>query len=173
MRTTLFITILLHWYAFSQKMGTFDDHIGLEKVFKEYIKAIDSKNMDSIVKFFDHTDCTFHFGENKPIVINSKEELLDLFSSWINSPKSLYVRTKLEELNVVPVWDDVDTKLCTVDATYSRIGNGGAALGRGRSLYHFYREKYEYPYRLLKKWKEWKLYMISDLAIEDRIEFSD
>ena len=70
MRTTLFITILLHWYAFSQKMGTFDDHIGLEKVFKEYIKAIDSKNMDSIVKFFDHTDCTFHFGENK---INFKE----------------------------------------------------------------------------------------------------
>ena len=106
-------------------------------------------------------------------MIKSKEELLDLFSSWINSPKSLYVRTKLEELNVVPVWDDVDTKLCTVDATYSRIGNGGAALGRGRSLYHFYREKYEYPYRLLKKWKEWKLYMISDLAIEDRIEFSD
>ena len=173
MRSLLLMTILLHWYAFSQTMETFDDYIGLEKVFKDYIKAIDSKNMDSIVKFFDHTDCTFHFGENKPIVINSKEELFNLFSTWINSPKSLFVSTKLEELNVVPVWDDVNTKLCTVDATYSRIGNGGVVLGRGRSLYHFYREEHVYPHRLLKKWKEWKLYMISDLAIEDGAEFSD
>ena len=59
MRSTLFITILLHWYAFSQKMETFDDHIGLEKVFKEYIKAIDSKNMESIVKFL--TTLIAHF----------------------------------------------------------------------------------------------------------------
>ena len=55
-------------------------------------------------------------------MIKSKEELLDLFSSWINSPKSLYVSTKLEELNVVPVWDDVDTKLCTVDTLILESG---------------------------------------------------
>ena len=173
MRYLLPLTLFLNSIISSQTARTFDDHAGLEEVFRNYIKAIDSKNIDSISRFFDYTDCTLHFGENKPMVVKSKEQLHNLLSSWAVSPKSFFVSTKLDDINIAPVWDDFNTKLCTVDATYSRIGNSNTILSKGRSLYHFYRDKNVYPYRLLKKWKKWKIYMITDLPIEDGVGLSD
>ena len=166
-RIFYFTPFLLFYYLFGQNTKKFDDYDGMETFFREYIRAVDGKNINEISNFFDHDRCTLHYGTNQPIVLRSKDELDDLFRKWTKSPKSFFTKTRIDKIEIAPVWDDPDTKLCTVDALFSRLDDGGRVISRGRSLYHFYRGENSYPYRIIKRWKKWKIYMITDLALEN------
>ena len=147
---------------------TFNKYDEVNNVFESYLLVVDEKNITKMSKYFQTDWCTLHFGSGIPIVITNKEEFNIVFNNWKNSSKANFVKTKLDKIEIAPVWDHIDTKLCTVDATYSRLNEQGEVLGTGRALYHFVRHKYSGLYRFFKKWKKWKIYMITDLDPESR-----
>ena len=121
---------------------TFNKYDEVNGVFESYIAVVDEKNITKMSKYFQTDWCTLHFGSGIPTVITNEEEFNIVFNNWKNS------------------------KLCTVDATYSRLNEKGEVLGTGRALYHFVRHKYSGLYRFIKKWKKWQIYMITDLDID-------
>ena len=145
---------------------TFNKYDEVNGVFESYIAVVDEKNITKMSKYFQTDWCTLHFGSGIPTVITNEEEFIIIFNNWKNSSKANFAKTRLDKIEIAPVWDHIDTKLCTVDATYSRLNEKGEVLGTGRALYHFVRHKYSGLYRFIKKWKKWQIYMITDLDID-------
>ena len=157
MKKSLFYSVFIFGsLVFAQDKNTFKDHDEIIRSFMGYIKQVDKKNINGMFRYF-HDTITLHIGTNNPIVLTSKEEFDKLFISWKNSKKADFVSTRLDTINVVPVWDVAHTKLCVADATYSRLNEKGEVVGRGRALYHFV--KWD------KSFLKWKIYMISDLDV--------
>ena len=147
----------------------FDDYDNVEKIFQAYIKAVDEKNIKEMSKFFyygDEDKTIFHFGDNPPISIYELEELEQILTAWKESPNSNFRRTRLDKINIAPRYDWIDERICTVDVTYSRLGDSDEFISQKRSVYHLYRGKNSGIIGLLKKWKKWKIYMIVDVEVE-------
>ena len=147
----------------------FDDYDNVEKIFQAYVKAVDEKNINKMSKYI-HLDggpqTIFHFGDNQPIVVSRLDELKQILKAWKNSPNSNFHRTILDKVNIAPRYDWLDERICTVDVTYSRIGENEELISQKRSVYHFYRDKYSGVIGFLKKWKKWKIYMIVDVEVD-------
>ena len=147
----------------------FDDYDNVEKIFQAYVKAVDEKNINKMSKYI-HIDggpqTIFHFGDNQPIVISGLNELKQILTTWKNSPNSNFHRTRLDRVNIAPRYDWLDERICTVDVTYSRIGENEELISQKRSVYHFYRDKNSGVIGFLKKWKKWKIYMIVDVEVD-------
>ena len=117
-KNIFFISLLISNLVVAQVPDTtFNKYDEVSSVFKSYLVEVDEKNIDRMSKFFQIEWCTFHFGSGTPIVINTKEEFNKLFNKWKNSPKAEFKNTRLDNMQIAPVWDHIDTKLCTVDAT--------------------------------------------------------
>ncbi len=168
-KNIFFISLLISNLVVAQVPDTtFNKYDEVSSVFKSYLVEVDEKNIDRMSKFFQIEWCTLHFGSGTPIVINTKEEFNKLFNKWKNSPKAEFKNTRLDNMQIAPVWDHIDTKLCTVDATYSRLNGRGEVLNTSRTLYHFVRHKNKGIFRIFKKWKKWKIYMMTDLDLESQ-----
>jgi len=164
----LFIIISLSTSLFSEEKK-FDDYDNVQKIFQAYVKAVDEKNINKMSKYI-HIDggpqTIFHFGDNQPIVVSRLDELKQILKAWKNSPNSNFHRTRLDKVNIAPRYDWLDERICTVDVTYSRIGENEELISQKRSVYHFYRDKYSGVIGFLKKWKKWKIYMIVDVEVD-------
>ena len=164
----LFIIISLSTSLFSEKKK-FDDYDNDQKIFQAYVEAVDEKNINKMSKYIHVGDgpmTIFHFGDNQPIVVSGLDELEQILTTWKNSPNSNFHRTRLDRVNIAPRYDWLDERICTVDVTYSRIGENAELISQKRSVYHFYRDKNSGVIGFLKKWKKWKIYMIVDVEVE-------
>jgi len=147
----------------------FDDYDKVQMRFQDYIQTVDAKDIEKMTDFFYYgkgEKTIFHFGNNSPLIIYERKELDEIFKIWKQSPKSEFNRTRLDKINVAPRSDRKEEKLCTVDVTYSRLGDDDKLISKRRSIYHFYRYKNSWIKRFIKKWKEWKIYMVVDVDIE-------
>ena len=149
----LFIIISLSTSLFSEEKK-FDDYDNVQKIFQAYVKAVDEKNINKMSKYI-HIDggpqTIFHFGDNQPIVVNGLDELKQILTTWKNSPNSNFHRTRLDRVNIAPRYDWLDERICTVDVTYSRIGENEELISQKRSVYHLYRGKNSGIIGLFKK----------------------
>ena len=147
----------------------FDDYDIIEKIFQAYIRAVDEKNIEEMSNFFyygDENKTVFHFGDNPPISIYELDELKQILTAWKESPNSNFHRTRLDEINIAPRYDWIDERICTVDVTYSRLGEDDEFIVQKRSIYHFYRDKNSGIFGFFKKWRKWKIYMLVDTEVE-------
>jgi len=147
----------------------FEDYDKIQTLFQGYIQAVDSKDIEKMTEYFYYgkgEKTIFHFGINPPIAVYEKQELDEIFNIWKTSPKSEFKRTRLDKVNIVPRSDREGESVCTVDVTYSRIGDNDQLINQRRSIYHFYRYKNSGIMRLIKRWKEWKIYMVVDVDLE-------
>tara|TARA_Y100001970_G_C13876762_1_gene671795 strand:+ start:190 stop:702 length:513 start_codon:yes stop_codon:yes gene_type:complete len=164
----LFIIISLLNSLFSEEKK-FDDYDNVEKIFQAYVKAVDEKNIDKMLKYIHvggGPKTIFHFGENPPIVVRELDELKQILTVWKNSPNSNFHRTRLDTVNIAPRYDWLDERICTVDVTYSRLGDSDEFISQKRSVYHFYRAKNSGIIGFFKKWEKWKIYMLVDVEVE-------
>ena len=164
----LFIIISLSTSLFSEEKK-FDDYDNIQKIFQAYIESVDDKNIEEMSKFFYYGDgdkTIFHFGDNPPISVYELGELKQILTAWKESPNSNFHRTRLDRVNIAPRYDWIDDRICTVDVTYSRMGEDEELISQKRSIYHFYRVKKSGIIRFFKKWKKWKIYMIVDVEAE-------
>jgi len=164
----LFIIISLSTSLFSEEKK-FDDYDNVQKIFQAYVKAVDEKNINKMSKYIHVGDgpmTIFHFGDNQPILVDEFDELKQILIAWKESPNSSFYRTRLDRINIAPRYDWLDERICTVDVTYSRLGDSDEFISQKRSVYHLYRGKNSGIIGLLKKWKKWKIYMIVDVEVE-------
>jgi len=166
-KNLLFIPILISNLVIAQEeKQAFDEYEDVERVFNKYLVEVDKKNIRRMHHYFNDK-CTLVFGSGKPVVLNTKEEFINLFNIWKRSPKAEFTRTRLDKIEILPVWDTPKTRLCTVDATYSRLNGNGEVIGTGRTLYHLMRHKYFLGIdRIIRKYKKWRIYMMTDLDID-------
>ena len=164
----LLLVISLSTSLFSEEKK-FDDYDNVQKIFQAYVKAVDEKNINKMSKYIHVGDgpmTIFHFGDNPPISIYELEELEQILTAWKESPNSNFHRTRLDKINIAPRYDWIDEKVCTVDVTYSRLGEDDEFIVQKRSIYHFYRDKNSGIFGFFKKWKKWKIYMLVDTEVE-------
>ena len=163
----LFIPFLISNLIFSQEeKKLFQEYEDVERIFNKYLLEVDKKDIRKMHHYFNDR-CTMVFGSRTPKVMKTREEFINIFTAWKNSSKAKFFKTRIDKIQVLPVWDDPETSLCTVDATYSRLNENGEVITRGRTLYHFTRYKYFLGIdKIIKKFKRWKIYMMTDLDIE-------
>ena len=163
----LFIPFLISNLIFSQEeKKVFQEYEDVERIFNKYLLEVDKKDIRKMHHYFNDR-CTMVFGSGKPKVMKTREEFIDIFTAWKNSSKAKFFRTRIDKIQILPVWDDSETPLCTVDATYSRLNESGEVISKGRTLYHLTRYKYFLGIdKIIKRYKRWRIYMMTDLDIE-------
>ena len=104
-----------------------------------------------------------HFNADKPHHIKDKEEFDAIFSAWKHSPNSNFHSTRIDSIRVNNVFFNY---FCVADVTYSRLDNKGNTMNQQRLLYNFVKGDKFGPLGLLIKWfKAWKIYMITNVEI--------
>ena len=84
----------------------------------------------------------------------SEEEFIEVFELWGNSDKANYLKTNIDSVNYTEIHKDF---MWVGDVTFSRKFIKKNKIETNRSLYYF-----------IKKTDEWRIYMISSIAIEKR-----
>ena len=167
-KNLLLFLLIMSCISFAEEKP-FNDHKKVKKVFLEYIKAVDAKDINKMADYFYYGDSdktVFHFGDNPPLAIYTKVELMEILSAWKESPRSNFSTTRFDKIDIVPRWDHANAIICTIDAVYSRLNEDGDVINKARTLYHLYRYKNTGVLRFLNKWKPWKIYMVLDLDLE-------
>ena len=138
----------------------FDDYEYIEKIFQAYIKAVDEKNIDEMSKQFENS---------KAVMVTHYQGLtmpqIDELRSKMREHGIIFIQ-RLDKINIAPRYDWIDEKVCTVDVTYSRLGEDDEFIVQKRSIYHFYRDKNSGIFGFFRKWKKWKIYMLVDTEVE-------
>ena len=167
-KNLLLFLLIMSCISFAEEKP-FNDHKKVKNVFLEYIKAVDAKDINKMADYFYYGDSdktVFHFGDNPPLAIYTRAELMEVLSAWKESPRSNFSTTRFDKIDIVPRWDHANAIICTIDAVYSRFNEDGEVINKARTLYHLYRYKNTGVLKFLNKWKPWKIYMVLDLDLE-------
>ena len=163
MKKVIFTILLVTAQAvFSQQNTTFKDQDVIISLIEEYFAQVDKKNIDGMHRFFA-MPLVLHFNADKPYHIKDKEEFETIFSAWKRSPNSNFHSTRIDSIRVNNVFFNY---FCVADVTYSRLDNKGNTINQQRVLYNFVKGDKFGPLGLLIKWfKAWKIYMITNVEI--------
>ena len=163
MKKVIFTILLVAGQAvFSQQDTTFKDQDVIISLIEEYFAQVDKKNIDGMHRFFA-MPLVLHFNADKPYHIKDKEEFETIFSAWKRSPNSNFHSTRIDSIRVNNAFFNY---FCVADVTYSRLDNKGNTINQQRVLYNFVKGDKFGPLGLLIKWfKAWKIYMITNVEI--------
>jgi hypothetical protein len=104
-----------------------------------------------------------HFNADQPYHIKDKEEFDAIFNAWKRSPNSNFHSTRIDSIRVNNAFANY---FCVADVTFSRLDRKGNPINQQRVLYNLVKGDKYGPLGLLIKWfKKWKIYMISNVDI--------
>ena len=158
------VTILLvaGQTVFPRQDTTFKDQDVIISLIEEYFAQVDKKNINGMYRFFA-MPIVLHFNADIPYHIKNKEEFETIFSAWKRSPNSNYHSTRIDRISVNNAFANY---FCVADVTFSRLDKKGNPINQQRVLYNLVKGDKYGPLGLLIKWfKKWKIYMISNVDI--------
>ena len=163
MKKIIFLIILFTAdIILSQPDTTFKEQDLIISLLKNYFAHVDNKDIDGMYRFFA-MPIVLHFNADKPYHIKDREEFDAIFSAWDRSPNSNFHSTRIDSIRVNNV---LFNYFCVADVTYSRLDNKGNTINQQRLLYNFVKGDKFGPLGLLIKWfKAWKIYMITNVEI--------
>ena len=144
----------------------------IEKQFQKYIQTLNKKSSVDISNFFHfdryiwNSGPVFHFGNNPPVVFNSPKELDFFFKNWKQLPKNFENITKVENIVIAPVSGGDKAKVYLLDATLARLNKDRKIIKKNRNVYYFQTNRNYGLKSIFKKWKPWKIYLVSEVKIE-------
>jgi len=148
--------------VFSQQDTTFKDQDAIISLIEDYFAQVDKKNIDGMYRFFA-MPLVLHFNADKPYHIKDKEEFDAIFNAWKRSPNSNFHSTRIDSIRVNNAFANY---FCVADVTFSRLDRKGNPINQQRVLYNLVKGDKYGPLGLLIKWfKKWKIYMISNVDI--------
>ncbi|MBT5781670.1 MAG: hypothetical protein HOI03_00740 [Candidatus Marinimicrobia bacterium] len=156
----------------NEKALEIDYSTEVKKTFNNYIKMLNDEDAENISQFFYfdrniwNSGPVFHIGENSPIVFKNPKELDSFFKKWKNSPKNKNIHIEIEHMDVVPISGGKKSKVYSLDATSIRRNINGEIIRNTRNLYYFQTDRVKGIKGLFTNWKEWKIYLVSEVKIE-------
>ena len=146
--------------VFSRQDNTFKDQDVIISLIEEYFAQVDKKNINGMYRFFA-MPIVLHFNAGKPYHIKNREEFDVIFNAWKRSPNADFQRTRIDSIRVNNAFANY---FCVADVTFSRLDGEGNPINQQRVLYNFVKGDKYGPLGLLIKWfREWKIYMISNV----------
>lgn len=149
-----------------------DYSIEVEKTFNNYIKMLNNEEIEGISQFFYFdrniwdSGPVFHIGENSPVVFKNPQELDTFFKKWKNSPKIKNINIEIEHIEIVPISGGEESKVYSLDAKSIRRNLNGEIIRNARHLYYFQTDRIKGIKGFFNKWKDWKIYLVSEVKIE-------
>ena len=161
MKKIIFLIILLTAdIIFSQQDTTFKEQDLIISILEDYFAQVDNKDIDGMYRFFA-MPIVLHFNAGKPYHIKNREEFDVIFNAWKRSPNADFQRTRIDSIRVNNAFANY---FCVADVTFSRLDGEGNPINQQRVLYNFVKGDKYGPLGLLIKWfREWKIYMISNV----------
>ena len=161
MKKIIFLIILFTAdIIFSKQDTTFKDQDLIISLLENYFAHVDNKDIDGMYRFFA-MPIVLHFNAGKPYHIKNREEFDAIFNAWKRSPNADFQRTRIDSIRVN---NALANYFCVADVTFSRLDGEGNPINQQRVLYNFVKGDKYGPLGLLIKWfKDWKIYMISNV----------
>lgn len=153
------------------ELKKFKHEENIKIILTDYFSDVDKKNVDGIVKYLT-SELVMHFGSDGVTRIKSETEFYPLFNSWSKSNKGQFSFTRIDSINIQET-HIVRNYTAVADVVYTRMDKNGKPIRTERSLYHFvrgtgyYAKPLKFIWEVLTKWiRPWKIYMISNIALD-------
>lgn len=83
-----------------------------------------------------------------------------------NSPKIKNINIEIEHIEIVPISGGEESKVYSLDAKSIRRNLNGEIIRNARHLYYFQTDRIKGIKGFFNKWKDWKIYLVSEVKIE-------